>query len=262
MSKLNVFIDGSWLYKASGPGYILASKTENPEQGVRIDFDRLDMVLLDHARGHDPTCTELGERYLSTSVFTLPPDFDSWPQRYPAIQTAHVEQTKRGVYARNRFVESARVAGYSDVGVYRPPIKHWILEKLISGRYHEKQVDTTVVALLVRAAILKPDDYHCVVTGDSDILPAIRLAHAEYSKNVFLASTHPDELKAEHRQTAFSLNNFEFRIPPLYLQDNVFEILQGENVYECEHCLKVFTRLRAIPTHARACCAVCHNQRA
>lgn len=261
MAKLNVFIDGSWLYKACGPGHVLASKTENIDHGVRVDFSRLDMVLHDHAKAHDPNCTELGERYLSTSVFSLPPDFDNWPEEYDTILPAHIEQTKRGIHARNRFVDSALAAGYSDQGVYRPFIKSWIVKKLIEKRYQEKQVDTTVVALLVRAAIVSPNDYHCVITGDSDILPAIRIAYPEYSKNVFLATTHPDELKAEHRQTAYSLNNFDFRIPPLYLQDSVLEIMQGENVYECAHCRKVFSRPRAIPTKARPCCAVCHNQR-
>lgn len=261
MPKLNVFIDGSWLYKACGPGKVLASKTENIDHGIRIDFARLDMVLHDHAKVHDPSCAELGERYLSTSVFSLPQDFDSWPDDHEGISPAHVEQTKRGINARNRFVDSALAASYSDLGVYRPLIKSWILEKLIAKRYQEKQVDTTVVALLVRAAIVRPDDYHCVISGDADILPAIRIAYPEYSKNVFLATTHPDELKAEHRQTAFSLNNFDFRIPPVYLQDNLLEIMQGEHVHECAHCHKIFSRLRPIPAKARPCCSVCHGQR-
>lgn len=33
MAKLHIFIDGSWLYKAGGP--VLASKTENTDQGIR-----------------------------------------------------------------------------------------------------------------------------------------------------------------------------------------------------------------------------------
>ena len=36
-------------------------------------------------------------------------------------------------------------------------------------------MDTSVVALLVLYAITRPGDYHCVITGDSDILPAIKI---------------------------------------------------------------------------------------
>lgn len=263
MAKLNVFIDGSWLFKVCAPGHVLAARTENDNQGVVLDFARLDMILLDHATAHDPDCTELGERYLCTSVFTLPPDFDGWPDQYDGIRAEHVEQAKRNIYARNRFVKSATDAGYSDRGVYRPPIKPWILEKLIdkSKKYQEKLVDTTIVALLVRAAITAPGDDHCIITGDADLLPAVRLAHAEYSRNVFLATTHPDELKAEHRQSSYSLHNFDFRIPPVYLQDNVLEIVQGEYVSECYQCRRVFSRPYPPAIPSRPYCSACGARR-
>lgn len=262
MSKLNVFIDGSWLYKACGPGLVLAAKTEHTDSGVRVDFRKFNQTLLAYARQHNPDCTELGEMHLSTSVFTLPDDFDTWPDQYEAVLPTHVEQTKRSNFARNRFVQGALDVGYSLEAVYRPPIKTWILEKLIQRKYQEKQVDATVVALLVRSAITQPNDYHCVVTGDSDILPAIRVAYPQYSKNVFVATTHPDELRAEHRQTSFSLSNFEFDIEPIYLQDHVKDFIQGDNVYVCAHCHQVFVRPRPIPTKTRPCCSNCHAKRA
>jgi len=205
--------------------------------------------------------TELGQRYISTSIFTLPSDFDSWPDRYDGVLPQHIEQMRRNLHARDRFVKWAIDAGYSDAAVYRPMIKRWILHKLLDKAYQEKQVDTTVVALLVRSAITHGDDYHCVVTGDADILPAIRVAYPEYSKNVFVATTHPDELAAEHRQTSFSIARFQFRIPPVYLQDHVAKIIQGEYVYECTHCHRVFARARPIPKSARPCCAPCHGKR-
>lgn len=261
LSQLNVFIDGSWLYKACSPGLVLASRTENSDQGVRIDFDRLNEALLAHVQGVDETCTGKGDLFLSTSLFTLPEDFDSWPEQYDFVLPEQVERTKRGLFARGKFVQAALDAGYSEEAIYRPLIKTWILEKLVQNRYQEKQVDATVVALLVRSAITRPDDYHCVITGDSDILPAIKVAYPQYSKKVFVATTHPDELKAEHRQTAFSLGSFEFDIPAFYLQDHLANIVQGSNVYTCAHCHKVFVRNRPIPVRARPCCAGCNANR-
>src|SRR5438552_637030 len=130
MPRLHIFIDGSWLYKVAAPDRVLAAKTENPTQAVRIDFGRLDGTLLRHAQSHDKTCTDLGDRFLSTSIFTLPPDFDSWPDQYDSVLPEQIEQTKRGIYARNRFVETAIGAGYSEAAIYRPLLRSWILTKL------------------------------------------------------------------------------------------------------------------------------------
>jgi hypothetical protein len=140
-------------------------------------------------------------------------------------------------------------------------MKGWILEKLRSKRYQEKQVDATVVALLVRSAITRPEDVHVVITGDADVLPAIKVAYPEYSKNVFIATTHPDELTAERRQTSFSLSNFDFEISPYYLQEHAEILMQGEHVYLCAHCNKVFSRPKPVPAKARPCCAPCHAKR-
>lgn len=140
-------------------------------------------------------------------------------------------------------------------------MKGWILEKLRLKRYQEKQVDATVVALLVRSAIVSPDDVHVVITGDADVLPAIKVAYPEYSRNVMVATTHPDELKAENRQTAFSLSHFDFDIPPFYLQDHAANILGGAHVYACAHCHKAFARPKPIPAKARPCCFHCNKQR-
>lgn len=140
-------------------------------------------------------------------------------------------------------------------------MKGWILEKLRAKRYQEKQVDATVVALLVRSAITGPEDVHVVITGDADVLPAIRVAYPEYSRNVLVATTHPDELAAERRQTSFSLSHFQFDIPPVYLQDNAIKLIAGAHVYSCAHCAKVFTRPKPIPKNARACCVPCNAKR-
>ena len=262
MSKINVFIDGSWLFKVAAPDHVLAAKTEHPDTSVRLDFARLDQSLLQHVREHDGSCKNLGVRYIATSIFTLPEDLDKWPSLENNIRPKHLEHFRRVVHARNQFAEEAMKAGYSGSAVLRPDLRPWILQGLMQNAYHEKQVDTTVVALLVRFAITQPNDYHCIITGDADILPAVRIAHSEYTRNVFVATTHPDELRAEHRHTAFSLANFEFRIPPFYLQDRLAEIIAGNHVYACDYCSRIFVRrypIRKNTRHFR--CSICHAKR-
>lgn len=261
MSKLNVFIDGSWLFKACAPEMALAARTEWIEKAFSLDFAKLDAGLLAHAKAAKPECGSMGERHISTSIFALPDDFDQWPNEFHDITADDIARTKRAVSAREDFINGAIAAGYSDLAVYRPKIKGWMLEKLRTRRYQEKQVDATVVALLVKSAITQPHDVHVVITGDADILPAIKVAYPAYSKNVFIATTHPDELMAERRQTSFSLSNFDFNVDPYYLQDHVKSIMQGKNVYECSHCHKIFVRSKPIPEKARPCCFECNNKR-
>ncbi len=257
MSQLNIFIDGSWLFKQCAPEKTLAAHTEWPDKAFGLDFEKLNTALLKHSANARPHCDTLGERYLATSVFTLPDNFDEWPAEYEDVTAEDIARTRKSVHARERFVAAAADCGYSRDAVYRPKMKGWILRRLRERTYEEKQVDATVVALLVRSAITRPDDFHVVITGDADILPAIRVAYPEYSENVFIATTHPDELKAEHRQTSFSYSNLDFKIPPLYLQDEVATVMRGENVYTCMHCHKAFARLKPIPAKARPCCKPC-----
>jgi hypothetical protein len=261
VSRLNIFIDGSWLFKACAAEKALAGRTERPTKSFPLDFGKLDSALLAHAHSTRPPCDTLGERYISTSIFSLPDDFDDWPIDFPDVTTEDISRTRSGINARQHFLDGALAVGYSDIAVYHPKMKGWILEKLRSKRYQEKQVDATVVALLVRSAITHPDDVHGVITGDADVLPAIKVAYPEYSKNVFIATTHPDELKAERRQTSFSLSNFDFDISPYYLQEHAENLMQGEHVYICAHCNKVFSRPKPVPAKARPCCAPCHAKR-
>ena len=261
MPRLNVFIDGSWLFKACAPERALAGRTEWSERTFQLDFEKLDRALLQHADQHTGHCDSLGDRFIATSIFSLPDNFDDWPNEYDGVTADDIVRTKSGVFARERFVEGAVGAGYSAKAVYRPRMKGWILERLRTKRYQEKQVDATVVALLVGSAIVEPDGVHVVITGDADVLPAIKVAYPEYSKNVVVATTHPDELMAESRQTSFSLANFQFDIPPFYLQDHAANLLKGEHVYVCAHCNKAFARPKPIPSKARPCCNPCNAKR-
>jgi hypothetical protein len=173
------------------------------------------------------------------------------------ISSDQIEKVQYAVRRREELVARAVSAGYLTDAVYRPQIRDYIIRKLADGRYQEKQVDTSVVALLVRSAITRQDDYHAVVTGDSDILPAVRVAYPAFTRNVFVATTHPDELNPGHRQTAYSLVDFAFDVPPFYLQnkENAMKILEGDHVYRCEECGLVFGMVRPIPRGQRPRCS-------
>lgn len=240
---------------------MLASKMENNSQAVKIDFAKFNSYLLEYARERDKECVDIGDKFMSTSIFSISDNIDSWPIIYTDILLDDVERIKRGIARREEFSNAAIAVGYSENVIHYPLLKFWMLRNLKTGKFHEKQVDATVVALLVRSAIIKPQDYHCVVTGDADILPAIRVAYPEYSNNVFVATTHPDELSPDYRQSSYSISNFNFNIDPVYLQDNLREFVSGEYAYNCAHCHKIFIRQRPIPVNARPCCSICHQQR-
>lgn len=262
MPFLNVFIDGTWLFNQVAPEASLANATAQPKSRFVLDFAKLNKALLRHVSAGGKACDDVGELVISTSIFTLPPDLDEWPRRYTGITPPDVEKMKRNVFAREQLVREAVDGGYSKIGVYRPPLREWILRKVMKREYQEKQVDTTVVALLVRSAITRPADFHTVITGDSDILPAVSTAYPQFTENVFVTTTHPDELNARHRQTAYSLIDFTFDIPPFYMQnkENAEQILKGEYVYRCQECGKVFSMQKPIPHRERPRCVKCRSQ--
>ena len=158
--------------------------------------------------------------------------------------------------AREALVCSAAEAGYRQDAVFRPPIRDWIIRRLAEQKYRERQVDTSVVALLVRSAVTRPGDFHALITGDSDMLPAVRVAYPEFTRNVFVATTHPDELDPHHRQTAFALVDFRFDVSPFFMQnkENAVRLMIGAHVYRCEECGLIFALSRPVPVSQRPRC--------
>lgn len=261
MAKLNVFVDGTWLFNACGVDRALASRLEYSERSFQLDHAKLVNEILAHAQRHIPRCNAIGSMFFATSVFDLPEDLAEWPAEREDVTVADVEAVKKSTAIRGKFADAAVAAGYSSAAIFRPKLKGWMLGKLRERRFQEKQVDATVVALLVKYAITCPDDVHVIITGDSDVLPAIKIAYPEYSNNVLVATTHPDQLKAESRQTSYALADFNYSIPPFYLEQNADKIMQGANVYKCVHCNKVFSRPNPIPRNTAACCKPCHEKR-
>lgn len=258
--KLHVFVDGTWLFRACSKGKVLSSKTETPDKQFNLDFEKLNKTMCDYIESIVNCKIDMGDCYISTSILEIPLNIDDLPLHEPKITIEMIEKFKKGVFARNVFVDNAvKKSIYKDTAIFRPSLKSWMVPKIANGTFQEKQVDTTVVALLVKYAFEHPNDYHAVLTGDSDILPAIRVAYPEYTRNVVVVSTDPDELKAECRQSSFSINSFKFAIPPLFLQDHVEDIVYGEYIYKCKECNKIFIRER--PVNRRPYCKKCEKLR-
>lgn len=256
MSKLHVYIDGTWFFKVV-TGDVLKRYVSDPyKRYFKIDFNKLNRLMLDHISQFRPECTELGNLYFVTSLFTLPEDFDSWENRCIVnpyggqsitITSENITITRNSINERSKFAESAIKAGYDPQCVFKIELREWMLLNLIHPelRYQEKQVDTTVVALLVRDTIEYKNDCFALVAGDADILPAIQVAYPSYTHNVFPVLTSPDELECKNRQTSFKYAQYNFEINTLVLQNHVGKIMAG-NVYQCAQCHSYFTTLTPI----------------
>jgi len=267
MACVHIFIDGSWLYKVCGTKGVLAKQLVEPKQ-FRLDFGKLKETILKHVSQQFSGCTAIGGCYNVTSIFNLPSDFDTWVGRSVKtaeglrfIQQRNIEITRSNVQDREAFSKNAVDAGFNSPTLPRVDLKDYMLPKLDDKRYQEKQVDTTVVAMLVKYAITKPSEYFAIIAGDADILPAIQIAYPEFTKNVCLVTTHPDELEASHRQTAFSYTQFQFDIKPLYLQQHVSDIMAGDHVYQCVDCKKLFSLKTPITAARQPHCPRCIKRR-
>ncbi|HAN76060.1 MAG TPA: hypothetical protein DCQ51_14465 [Planktothrix sp. UBA8407] len=86
------------------------------------------------------------------------------------------------------------------------------------------------------------------------MIPAIKTAYPEYTENVLIVSTHPDELDATRRQSSFSYFDFAFKSQPFYLQQNADKIIAGNNIYRCSECGKIFVTQNEIPARQQPRC--------
>ena len=249
MSKMHVFIDGTWLFKVV-EGSVFDRFLCKPKSFI-LDFEKLNKLMLTHVSQQRPECTELGKLYFVTSLFNLPNDFDSWAGRKITaisgdqeitVTQANIDITRENVRKRTEFSNAAVSSGYDPGCIYHVRFQEWMLLNLLHPdlRYQEKQVDTTVVALLVKEAIINSKDCFALVAGDSDILPAIRIAYPDYTRNVFPVLTSPDERDGRNRQTSNKYTQYSFDINTLVLQNHVGDILKG-NIYQCANCHRYFS---------------------
>src|SRR6185369_6622689 len=108
LADLNVFIDGSWLFRQCGPSGSLAYATDRPSERFPLDFNRLNQELLRHVESHGHHCDGLGELIFAASILSLPSDLDDWPKRYPGIRPENIEITRKAVWAREALLREAK----------------------------------------------------------------------------------------------------------------------------------------------------------
>jgi hypothetical protein len=253
--NFNVYIDGTWLYNQCLPERILANRMEFPDKTFELDFGRLleafCVELGDRVRAEGGEPPTVGSLYFYTAIFDIPDEPDpEWPD---------VSSLRRSVAARQRFADKAVAADFSPDGIYRVPLRTWIIEELRERRYQEKMVDTSLVARLVEQTIADPQRLHLVVTGDTDIVPAIQTVVPDYADTVVLACTHPDQYNPGEAQSSFRLAQFPFRYEPIYLEQLIERIAAGDNVYQCSNprCNSFFVRERPVPSAANPVCHPC-----
>lgn len=259
--EFNVYIDGSWLFSQCAPERIFANRMEFPDSRFRLDFSHL-LTLLGEELGQrvaDAGVSQapltIGSLYFYTAIFEIPPE--------PDPEWGDIESIRRGSEARRRFADEAITAGFSDEGVFSVPLRAYIIRRLREGRYQEKMVDTSLVARVVEQAISDPLRLHVLISGDLDMLPAIRTVVPRYTETVVLATTHPDQYDRGDAQSSYRLNQFDFRYDPLYLDQSVERLVQGEYVYRCSNrrCNAVFARPVPIPARSNPVCKPCHEAR-
>ena len=75
MNRINVFIDGSWLFELCRPYGFLAKRTDDPAKAFNFYFVKFDALLKFYigkiSKNDD---LEMGDRYLCTSIFNLDKD--------------------------------------------------------------------------------------------------------------------------------------------------------------------------------------------
>ena len=261
MSKVHIFIDGSWFFHVCAPNAdgVLARKLAEP-RSFRLDFNKLKSTILEHIQSQLSDCTEIGDCFNVTSIFSFPDDYDSWVGQCVdghEITQADIQKPKNNVRNRTAFVTRSFQAGFKEESVIRPQITQRKLLRYINKQYREKEVDSTVVALIVKYAITKHNDYFAVIAGDADIMPALMITCPDYTKNICLVTSHPNELEQRHQLTAQKYLDFNFEIDPLFLQNQVNKIIEGDYVYRCNCCQRLYVQSTPTSTRQMPYCEIC-----
>ncbi len=76
VSKIHIFIDGTWLFKVRGAGAALSYTTDSPTYPFLIYWNKFYSYLRQPTEQQSNTHIELCERFFCTSIFNLPNDFD------------------------------------------------------------------------------------------------------------------------------------------------------------------------------------------
>lgn len=249
MSKLHVYIDGTWLYNQCGRERTLTQYVESDY--FFVDFAKLNAKLVKYIQEQSGVIVQPGGGlWYYTSIIRNIPDND--------FDGNSLERLKKSSYAKEQTVKTAQSAGYDVSGVFEVPFQHWMPKQIGAGLFQEKMVDTSLVARMVLSSVQNPDDFHILVSGDLDMMPAISLVVPKYLERVILFTTNPNQWDPNMQQTSKRLTDYDFSYGPLYFDDVIKDIVLGKYVYTCDHptCSVVLTRQKPIPTGDRPYCRV------
>ncbi|BCG56761.1 hypothetical protein [Paenibacillus sp. URB8-2] len=246
MSKIHIYIDGTWLFNQCGRDRTLSQYVES--ENFYIDFIRLDQAIKDKIELLSGTKVESGGgRWYYTSIIKGIPEND--------VDGSSLEWMRNRSHAIEQTVKSAEIAGYDITGAFEVPFKFWMPKQIQSKLFQEKMVDTSVVARMVLSSTQYQDDFHVLISGDLDMMPAISLVVPEYLDKVVLCCTDPAQWDPNLQQTSKRLTDYSFQYGPIYMDEMVGEIMQG-HVYQCQHpkCGIFFSRSRPIPKSQKSYC--------
>lgn len=259
--EAHLFIDGSWLFRACADNGVLANRTCDSTVAFDIDFNKMKAGILKHINDNGVACSGWKTLNFVTSILEIPSDINTWAGHHPGCTADNIRKLLNNITARNHFAQKAIDAGFDPSIILRPMLKPYMVKKIAEKAFQEKQVDTTVVALLIKSAFQNPNDVHVFITGDADILPAIQVAYPQYTQQVLLATSHPDELNAIHRSSSYSLSQFTFSLPVFYFQDHIKDLLTGDFIFQCDNCAKYYSSRTEFSALQRPRCSKCMRLR-
>ncbi|MDG6898139.1 MAG: hypothetical protein JRN24_00230 [Nitrososphaerota archaeon] len=261
--EFNVYLDGSWLFKQCDYDRVLAKGTEDPWLPFRLDFKKLVALISEKAKSFGGGGVATPKRlYICTSIFKVPSDAETWPSTKAHPET--LAKLRTNLAAREDFVQRAFAAGFLSDGVLRPELRPFHLALIGRGRWHEKQVDTWLVALLVEQAIRNPEYFHFLASGDADMMPGVKRVVPDYTQRVVHVGTHPVQFEREDQETSFEFEGFGLENGPILLEDHLEQLIEGTHVYRCRNrsCNRVFVRPSRIPPGQPTFCTPCDREKA
>lgn len=228
-TKLNLFADGSWLFKACRPGGYLALRTENPEMRFKLDFNKFVLCIRNHISNIANDEIIYSKKYIASSIFdtvnTSVP-IDEWPIRFSGITKEMIENFIKNITARTRFISNAEKYGGFEYDSNNEILNPRILKQWSEEKYREKLVDTKVaIALMQCIGEHKNNEYYAVVTGDKDLLPALQAKYPDYTKNVLLITTSPDSVAGISSHELVDFVDDKFRLTPFLLDEHIDSFL-------------------------------------
>lgn len=163
-----------------------------------LDFEKMLLLLEDEVKMRVGPGISRGELYLYMELIEGTPQQSMDPE---------VVKLRQLVHSREKFAERAVMAGFKSEGILRRQYKPWMPESIKRKEYQEKKADTSLVARVVEQGIRRQNQVvHIVVSGDSDMLPAVEMVIPGYSKHVIWVMNDPTSYAPELAQSSSTVS--------------------------------------------------------